>query len=71
MDVKKRKFSLCMVLTKSDSISHFEEAAISIKNQTYPPNEIIIVNNGGITQSHYTVAKKTLTRRYFFRHKRK
>lgn len=60
MDVKKRKFSLCMVLTKSDSISHFEEAAISIKNQTYPPNEIIIVKNGGITQSHYTVAKKHL-----------
>ncbi len=49
-----------MVLTKSDSVSHFEEAAASIKNQTYPPSEIIIINNGGLRKGHYSVAKKHL-----------
>lgn len=41
-------FSVCMSVYKNDNPTDFKEAVLSIYNQTYPPDEIILVIDGPV-----------------------
>lgn len=47
-EVTKQKFSVAMSVYKNDNSIDFVEAVLSIFNQTYPPNEIILVIDGPV-----------------------
>lgn len=47
-EVTKQKFSVAMSVYKNDNSIDFVDAVLSIFNQTYPPNEIILVIDGPV-----------------------
>lgn len=47
-EVTKQKFSVAMSVYKNDNSMDFVDAVLSIFNQTYPPNEIILVIDGPV-----------------------
>lgn len=51
-----QNFSVCMSVYKNDNIADFTEAVLSIYNQTYPPDEIVLVIDGPVpTAMHDTI----------------
>lgn len=48
IEVTKQKFSVAMSVYKNDNSIDFVDAVLSIFNQTYPPNEIILVIDGPV-----------------------
>lgn len=43
------KYSICMSVYKNDNPTEFNEAVLSIYNQTCPPDEIILVIDGPVS----------------------
>ena len=49
----KTKFSVCMSVYKNDNTTDFAEAVLSIYNQTCPPDEIVLVIDGSVSEDMY------------------
>ena len=49
------EFTVCMVVTRNDSAEHFNVALLSLTCQSMKPSEILIVDNGGLTDRHYEI----------------
>lgn len=47
------KFSVCMSVYKNDNTTDFSEAVLSIYNQTCPPDEIVLVIDGPVSEEMY------------------
>ena len=50
-EVTKQEFSVAMSVYKNDNSIDFVDAVLSIFNQTYPPNEIILVIDGPVSDT--------------------
>lgn len=48
-------FSVCMVVTQHDDADYFSAAMSSVVNQSMRPTEILLVENGELTQKHHEV----------------
>lgn len=46
--IMRTDYSVCMSVYKNDNPTDFKEAVLSIYNQTYPPDEIILVIDGPV-----------------------
>lgn len=49
------EFTVFMVVTRSDDAEHFRVALLSLLNQSMKPSEILIIDNGGLTEQHYEI----------------
>lgn len=49
------EFTVCMVVTRNDAAEHFNVALLSLTCQSMKPSEILIVDNGGLTDRHYEI----------------
>ncbi|MBR8724381.1 glycosyltransferase [Bacteroides pyogenes] len=49
------RFSVCMSVYKNDSTTYLKDAVMSIYNQTYRPDEIILVIDGPVPQAMHDI----------------
>lgn len=49
------QFTVCMVVTRNDAAEHFNIALLSLVCQSMKPSEVLIVDNGGLTDRHYEI----------------
>ena len=49
------QFTVCMVVTRNDAAEHFNVALLSLVCQSMKPSEVLIVDNGGLTDRHYEI----------------
>ncbi|MFS1583758.1 MAG: glycosyltransferase [Candidatus Arsenophonus phytopathogenicus] len=48
-------FTAFMVVTRNDDAEYFRVALLSLLNQSMKPSEILIIDNGGLTEQHYEI----------------